>query len=93
MTQKLSKEELESSLSTTNATTEVLYVDVIELLANAKTREEAEAITIDPDNVFRTRFAVESPPKATTLRMDWFLRFSSVRAADTQKQTRNMFKD
>lgn len=78
------------ALGTTLATTEVLYLDVDELLVNARNADEANEMKSKNDTPYRTRYVVQQP-LAKTFRQERFLKFTAAPTNDPTARTKNMF--
>lgn len=85
---EISQEQAASPLARSLATTEVLYLDVDELLVNATTAEEAFKLRSANDTPYRTRYVVQQP-LAKTFRHENFLKFVGSPTEDPTTQAKN----
>lgn len=85
---ELTEAQAKSPIANSLANTEVLYLDVDELLVNAKTTEEADSLKSANDTPFRTRYIVEQP-SAKTFRQEQFLKFTGSAVVDQTTQVKN----
>jgi len=89
---QVTREQAETSIGASIATTEVHYLDVDERLANAKDDDEVQAFKSQNDTAFRTRYVVD-PPIASTFRHEEFLKFVGAPTIDhSQVAANNMFQ-
>lgn len=85
---ELSADQAKSAVANSLATTEVLYLDVDEMLVNAKSAEDAFSLKSSNDTPFRTRYVVQQPD-AKTFRQEQFLKFTGSPDQDPTVQVKN----
>lgn len=85
---ELTPDQAKSPIANSLATTEVLYLDVDELLVNAQTAEQAFSLKSANDTPFRTRYVVQQP-LAKTFRHEQFLKFTGSPDQDPTTQAKN----